>query len=160
MATLFFGNWSSPRKNCRPKSSLDTVLLEIWAFHCLPFFWTNHEIEKQEKCLKRQRTIKVNLCCKISKIIVIFNYRRPSEVNEVLNWIYSGIQIILSYRDLSKLKMENREENSDNPPWTDENSRKAFDDNFGLPKKQMLAKPLTRANNLPDIFCFLFCQKL
>ena len=44
--------------------------------------------------------------------------------------------------------MKKREENSDSSPWTEENARKAFDDNFGLPRKELLAKPLTRIQNV------------
>ena len=45
---------------------------------------------------------------------------------------------------VERSEMKNRVENTRYPPWTKENARKAFKDRFGLPRKEMLASPLTR----------------
>ena len=44
--------------------------------------------------------------------------------------------------------MNKRDEDSHSTPWTEENARKAFKDGFGLPRKEMIAKPLTRVQTI------------
>ena len=53
--------------------------------------------------------------------------------------------------------MRNRDERSHGSPWNEENVRKAFKDRFGLPRKEMLAKPLTGVQSATRIriMCFL-----
>ena len=43
--------------------------------------------------------------------------------------------------------MRNRDKSADGSPWNEENTRKAFKDRFGLARKEMLAKPLTRVKS-------------
>ena len=47
-------------------------------------------------------------------------------------------------RESSKLKMKNRDEKYRGSRWTEEKALKAFEDRFGLPRKELLFKPLTR----------------
>ena len=42
--------------------------------------------------------------------------------------------------------MKNKDE--DHFSWSEENARKAFKDRFGLPRKEMLAKPLSRVRTV------------